>query len=145
MIKNGVIFFLMLTFLSCKKDRLSDEKAFLIGKWNWIYSDHDYGWCDNQQLEETLTPISEGKNYSVQFEEKGKIKFFEDGKIIEECRIVFDFFEVNELGESFFFLYLNNDKERGIGGSGKDTLRLKYPYIEEVEGCGVYANYFIKE
>ncbi|MBK6524613.1 MAG: hypothetical protein IPG07_03095 [Crocinitomicaceae bacterium] len=145
MIRNGGIFFLMLTFLSCKKDRLSDEKAFLIGNWNWIYSDHDYGWCDNQQLEETLTPLSEGKDYSVRFVEKGKIEFFEDGEIIEVCRIVFDFFEVNAQGEAFFIFYLNNDKARGMVGAGNDTLNLKYPYVEEILGCGDYDNYFTKE
>lgn len=145
MIKKAVIFFLSMTLVGCKKDRLSDEKAFLIGKWNWIYSGHYYGWCDNQQLEETLTPLSEGKDYSVRFVEKGKIEFFEDGEMKEECRMVFDFFEVNAQGEAFFYFYLNNDKARGMVGAGKDTLNLKYPYVEEISGCGYFDNYFTKE
>jgi hypothetical protein len=49
--------------VSCKKDKLKDEKAFLIGTWNWTQTTHDCGWCEGESFEETLTPESEESDF----------------------------------------------------------------------------------
>jgi hypothetical protein len=41
--------------LSCKKDRLKDEKAVFIGKWEWVHTYHIYNMCEGTAIEEDLT------------------------------------------------------------------------------------------
>ena len=71
---NKIVSFILLAgvFLSCKKDRLKDEKEVFIGKWQWVYSEADLFLCDGFPLyDDTLTPQSESANYSLEFEKKG--------------------------------------------------------------------------
>jgi len=138
-----LIFF---TLMACKKDRLNDGKyALLVGKWTWIYSIHQYGWCDNQQLEEVLTPYSENKNYSIEFLTKGKINFFENDILTSKRRIVFSYFDENEVNGLLFEIDLNNNPDdKLLGGGNADTIWMTFPYNEPVAGCGVYINYFVK-
>ncbi len=143
-----VLFFLSaLTLIACKKDKLEDGKYLLLsGKWNWNYSTHDYGWCDNQTMHEVLTPITEEKNYAVEFLKNGKIIFFEDYMITASKRIVFSYFDENESNGLLFEIALNNkDEDLLLGGGNADTIWLTFPYKEPTEGCGAYVNFFVKE
>lgn len=147
--KNShVIVFLVctLTTVSCKKDKLEDSKAALIGRWNWVYSQHTFGWCQYDAYYETVTPVEQGKNYELEFIKNGKLKYYENGKVIETSRIVFNYFEQASDGEYYFYFYLDNDLENGMAGSiHGDTLHFDYPLVEEDPNCENYLNFFVRE
>jgi hypothetical protein len=147
MIKSLSILFLVMTLVACKKDKLKDGKYLLLaGKWNWTHSTHDYGWCDNQTMQEVLTPLTEEKNYAVEFRKNGKIIFFEDYIVTASKRIIFSNFDENESNGLLFEIALNNkDEDLLLGGGNSDTIWLTFPYKEPIEGCGVYVNFFVKE
>ncbi|MBN4070875.1 hypothetical protein JYT72_00065 [Crocinitomix catalasitica] len=146
--KRVCYFFLLgsVVLCSCKSDKLKDDKSVLTGKWNWIYSSYSSGWCNYLPIYNTLTPITEGKNYSVEFDQKGKIRFYEDGILTEEARIVFDYFEIDSEQTSLFYFYLNNDVNRGMEGNiHNDTLHFDYPLTPSNPDCESYLNFLVKE
>ena len=134
--------------ISCEKDKLQSDKSILIGKWNWIYTEHSLGWCasiPNVQFE-TITPLIDSKTYQVEFLERGKILFYENSEIIQKNRIVFEYFELLENGEYHFYIRLDDKHDQIIGGTViGDSLRIKYPYIETDPGCENYLNFFVRE
>ena len=154
---KNIIFFLLLLLLattSCKKDKLKDDKQNLIGKWNWTRTIYLGGWCTVDQwnnvnyelYQETITADTINKNYSVEFLKKGKVLFFEDGIETEKGRIVFNYFEPTADGAYVFYFYLNNDKEKGFGGTlNADTLTFDYPFMEDDPACENYLNFLIRE
>lgn len=147
MIKNGVIFFLMLTFLSCKKDRLSDEKAFLIGKWNWTHTYYEYNQCTQCcPLYDTLFTLEVNKTFAMEFEKKGKVNFYENNVLVDTYRIVFDDF----YGESDFVydIHLDGDENQRLLGRVYPNGTLyswDYPYKAVNFPCDECKNFFIKE
>jgi hypothetical protein len=135
-----------LVIASCKKDKLEDGKENLIGSWNWIYTQHTSGWCQYDAFYETETPTTVGKNYRVEFLKKGKVNYYEDDKLTERHRIVFNYFEQGADGASYFYFYLDNNLEQGMGGSiHGDTLHFDYPLVESDPNCENYLNCFVRE
>lgn len=138
---------LVLLLNSCKKDKLKEEKEILIGRWNWVYTDHSYGWCDNMQHEEMLTPSTENKVFSLEFLKKGCLKFIQgENDVVNEYRIVFHYFTVLSSTSASFNIYLDNDENMTLGGviNGTSMLVLSFPFTP-IPGCENYQNYFIKE
>ncbi len=132
--------------LSCKKDKLNDEKSFLVGTWNWSYTNHQYGWCDGESYEEILNPDSEKVNYSIHFQKNGKVDFFENENHIEVSRIVFDYFKENDDGSKSLVILLDNNENKKMSGYGGDySMNFgRFPFLGEA-GCEDYDNYFFKE
>jgi hypothetical protein len=132
--------------LSCQKDKLTNEKEILIGKWKWIYTEHSTGWCESNPQFYTINAASDTKSYGVEFFEKGRIWFYENGKVIEKYRITFETFEDLSGGNYLFYIKLNNQPTEIIGGSVRgDSLRIKYPYVESDPNCENYLNFFVRE
>ncbi len=131
--------------VSCKKDKLKDEKSILIGNWEWVNTQHDFGWCEGESWEETLTPESEDENYSMFFYKKGVVEFYQNGNLLDKSRVVFDHFEINELGNFSFVIDLNNKEENRMSGYGNETSVNfgGFPFVG-VAGCEDYDNYFSK-
>ncbi|MBN4072570.1 hypothetical protein JYT74_00890 [Crocinitomix catalasitica] len=141
-----LLFMVLCSLISCKKDKLKDDKEILTGKWNWTHSSHTYGWCQYDPLYEVITPDSISKTHSVEFLSKGKIKFFEDGTVQDKRRLVFDYFEQDSSGDYFFYLYLDNNKNEGMAGSLRnDTLHFDYPLTPADPECENYLNFFVRE
>ena len=154
--KKGIFLIIILTagFLSsCRKDKLKDDKEIFIGKWSWGYTSHDYGWCDNESYFEILTPQTENTTFSIEFFKKGKLEFYKNGSFVDQYRIKFVQFEINdycELKNAFKFnIDLDNIGDNDFNGClNSDTLLLgSFPdFIFQTEqGCENYVNYFIKE
>mgnify|MGYP000610346862 CR=1 FL=1 len=141
-----ILILLLLVVSACKKDRLKDEKSILIGKWNWSYSEHKYGWCDGDDFEETIDPESEGESFSIEFLENGKINFFGiDDQLIEKKRIVFSHFTEESSEQYIFNIMLNNKDSDNLGGRVSNVLILEQFPFTSTPGCEDYDNYFIKE
>jgi len=140
---------------SCKKDKLEDGKEIFIGKWNWVYTDHEYYICIGMPQEEVLTPETEHRNYSMEFFEKGIVKFFENENVVKRYRLVYYSFGESSLnyGTDFdsFGIYFNNnlyDKDYYLQGAiSSDTLVVirGFPFQDSEEGCERHISYFVKE
>ena len=135
--------------ISCKKDKLKDEKTIFIGKWDWVNTEHSYGWCDGVDFEEIITPTSSGNNYSMVFHEKGKVDFYKNGTLTETHRMVFKTFNPPSNPNFFTVLLDNNDEDLSYlfsGYIGKDTIRAgrSFPFENFEEGCENYWTLFVK-
>lgn len=150
--KAGIFLISIVLFVACKKDKLRDnEFSVLVGKWTWIYTLHSYDLCPTfsdqpELLFEILSPTTDSKNYAVKFSENGKLWFYENDEVVQKDRIVFSYFEHLSNDEYHFYVRLDNKEDEIIGGSlNKDTLRIKYPYIEQDPNCENYLNFFVRE
>ena len=145
----------MVSAVSCKKDRLKDEKAIFIGTWNWEYTEHTYGWCDGFYWEETLTPITEGMTFKLEFLETGKLNILKNGEKIISHKLKFKILnDASPLcpGENQiqFAIDLNNEEELNFGGCiDQNTIVTSgfkgFEFDSEIGGCDEYLNYFIRE
>jgi hypothetical protein len=144
-----VIICLFGIILSCKKDQLKDEKAVLIGTWNWSSSDHSYGWCENETWEEVLNTETEDNDYSLVFLRNGKVNYLKNDTVIESHRLVFYSFD-NSSDPITFTIYLDNnqdDRKFELSGEIHDGQILKswgtFPFTYQ-HGCEQYISYFEK-
>jgi hypothetical protein len=80
---------LMLFLFSCAKDKLFGDKAVFVGTWNWSYTIHRGNYCEGFSFQDTLNPITEEANFSMEFYKNGKVAFFKDLLKISEHRVVF--------------------------------------------------------
>lgn len=152
-----LIITILLLLLSCRKDKLNDEKSILQGKWKWV------------SATETRTLISNGNsayfvreatefpdNYFVEIERKGIINFQKNSILETSFRIVFSFFQTdcNELINcNHFSIYLNNKHDKKIEGFvNSDTLTFwcsetNLPLQNRTEGEFKYSYqyFFVKE
>jgi len=137
------------------KEELAGDKAMLIGRWNWINTVHDYGWCDGESYTETLNPLTENINFCIEFFNPGIIFIYKNDSLISEYRIFFEQFEVasydllvsNQI--DFVIDIVNSDEMSNMGGAmNSDTLISgTFPcfIFASESGCENYQNYFIKE
>jgi len=146
----------ILLVFSCKKDRIEDEYSNLVGTWKWIQTNHTYGWCDNWEQSETLTPENQAANFTMEIFEKGIIKFYQNNEFLEKDRVVFSKYSGGECSDFIdcisFGINLNNDEEYNgnfNGYLGTDSLLLfgTFPFNvnEKNLGCESYVNYFVRE
>lgn len=152
--KTKKIFFVILsaitlvTFLyGCKKNKLNGDMQILIGKWNWNYSDYTYNKCSKySSIHQTLTPISENKNFSIEFDPKGFVTLFENNSILQEGRIHFEKSHNNN-SKFYFQIFINRNTANSITGStdGSILSTSDFPYKGEEPSCDDYINYFTIE
>lgn len=145
-----VLLALLLLTTKCKKDRLKDDKAILIGEWEWIGSDkNNFG---TLPAYEYLTTATEGAKYQIEFLKKGKVLFKKDGNVEERKRIVFERWNQPASNYTYFDILLNNSLDDQLIGSldwaGGDTLTIfdRWPYKESEDcssGCD-YVHYYRK-
>jgi hypothetical protein len=141
--------------LSCKKDKLKDDKAIFIGKWAWVYTYHNYGWCDGADLEEILTPITEETSFKMEFIKKGEFYFYVDNNKVLSFKMKFKILNKDSplcAGNNWsqFAIDLNNKEEFNFGGCiSSDTLVTTgfrgFEFTPDVNGCENYLSYFIRE
>ena len=144
--KIGVLIILSsLVLFYCRKDKLKDDEAFLAGTWNWKYTTYN-SFCDGTEVDDYFDPLTESKNYSIVFEKKGEVHFFEDENLVQSHFIVFDSFSLNDTTYTFVIL-LDNDENARMSGSGSITKMNfgRFPYYSSKYWCDDYDNYFVKE
>lgn len=131
------------------KDILSGDTAIFVGTWNWIYSDHEYGWCDNQNYYEYLNPSAESTSFNIRFYEQGFLNYFKNDTLINHFRISFQYFDfINQSNCNHFAIDMDGFDDLSFSGCiESDTLKCYAPgflFFEEA-GCEQYINYFVKE
>ena len=146
-----IILVLILSFQACKKDRLKDDKSILIGTWNWVYTEHDYGWCDGDSESENITT----GNFQLVITKNGIMKFYKNGEFVEKYGLKFKIFNDSsplcpKVGWYQFAIDLNNIDENNFGGCiNKDTIIttgfLNFSYTPKDPSCENYISYFIKQ
>lgn len=143
-----------LIIFACKKDKLEDGKEIFIGKWEWAFTSHSYEICQGENLFEVLTPESEGETFSLEFYEKGIVKFIQNENVLKTYRIAFSTFGESCNGDYSeylgFDINLNNKKDNlfyvyGCVSSNEIVFVKGFPYMDIEEGCEFYTSHFIKE
>jgi hypothetical protein len=136
-------------FLSCKRDKLEEDKELLVGRWSWTHSYYEHNKCEPCcTMYDTLNPQSEIKNFSLEFEYKGKVKFFENGILINEGNIAFDdFYDQNGTSGKTFDIHVDNDANQRLLGTVFDSTLYTwdFPYEANNSPCDDYKNYFLRE
>jgi len=152
-IKLLIVVAILLVF-SCKKDRIKDEYSNLVGTWKWTFSSHIFGWCDDWEQSETLTPENQETSFKMEIYEKGIIKYYQENEYLGKDRVVFSKYGVNEcdylIDGVTFGIYLNNDKEpsgsfNGCMNADSIILYEGFPYDIYEIGCESYVSYFVRE
>lgn len=142
-----VLVVLFIGLNSCKKDKLKNEKEILIGKWTWTHTYYEYNKCTQCcHLYDTLSTLVTNKTFAMEFEKKGKVKFYENDVLVDTYRIIFDDF----YGESDFVydIHLDGDENQRLLGrvyTNGTLYSWDYPYKAVDSPCDDYKNYFIKE
>ena len=149
------LFLLSILFLSCKKDKLKNDKEILIGKWKWVYTQNTWrANCDNSPIISYYTPVTEGKEYEIEFTKKGCVRFYENETETSKYRIIFtnDGWELISTGiySGFynFNIMLNNKEDLFFAGYvNNDTLIVNgfFPKESSNQGCNTNINYFVRE
>ncbi len=153
--KKLVPIVLLIFLYSCAKDKLFGDKAVLIGTWKWTETKHTYGICEGSSSIEVLTPETEGNSYSMEFFEKGIVKFFENDKLIGSDRLVFAQYgkSCNGALSNYveYVIYLNNNREdlsAYFSICACDTalhVIRGFPFEIYEDGCEFYNSRFTKE
>ncbi|NOQ75579.1 MAG: hypothetical protein GQ574_26450 [Crocinitomix sp.] len=134
---------------------MTNDKSIFIGKWVWYETSHNYGWCDGDAFTETINPTEGEAKLSMEFFEKGIVKFYEGGKLLNKDRLIFKIFdgEFCDGNPDYlnFFIDLNGDSENPSsdfdGCISSDTLFLirGFPYEIYEKGCEQYISFFAKQ
>ena len=146
--KKLAYIFIIILLITCKKDKLINDKAILVGNWEWVYSKIVKAGSNSYTYYKT--PNSENATYQLNFLEKGKVQFMKDNVILEEYRIVFKPTDVKcfDDGEKYK-IWLNNKSENSLIICIKnDTLRTSgvFPFEQQNESNEFNeGNYFIRE
>jgi hypothetical protein len=154
---------ILIGFFSCKKDRLKDEKEVLVGVWRWEYSvrDNNPGTNSLPHYIDTITPLTEGDTYKMEFCKNGKVHFYKNGQVTEKRRIVFRSWNSENNIANKFEIMLDNDQSKILGGDfnfvNEDLIRdslavlFYFPFSERDENCDPSyfdcskTNIFVKE
>ena len=142
-----ILIFLIAANISCKKTELKGDLSFLVGEWNWTFTEVRTGLaCD---LLTVKTPQTEGYTYKLRFEEKGRLRIYKNDDCLKKYRLVEDgvnvIVPVQEYGFSF---ELNNKDKNGVyfrfkKGSPDTIFNSTYPMDVE-GGCIDRENVFIR-
>ncbi len=154
------IFFIGICTESCKKDypseknSLSGDTSIFVGTWNWIYTNHDCGFCQNQYFQDQYTPATESTMFSLVFVSSGIVCFYKQDTLISEHRIIFNKFNLEPehcmiYNAHSFHVYLDGNGKTSLAGCiNQDTMRLSLAsgfLFNPESGCEIYQNYFLKQ
>lgn len=137
---------------STNVDILTGDTAIFVGTWSWVYSDHYYGWCDNENNYELLTPITENCEFEIKFYKSGYLSYHKNDSLKSQYRTSFQYFDFNSLnacGGNYiqFNIDLDGFEDLNLGGCiSNDTLMCFAPgfLFYEKMGCETYHSWFTK-
>ena len=151
-IRPFFLFIVLLTLVSCKKDKLEGDSSILVGTWSWTETYTVSNHCDAEMSwNYVLTDSSEtGSTYAVLFVENGKVEFYHNGGKINTNRIVF-----NDAGkETFtsgpydykFEIFTNNNSDDTMRvWVGQDSLLINDFPKDTDASCEEQFNHFVKQ
>lgn len=154
MIMKILLFLSFLTLLfSCRKDKeikplLSDEKAILIGYWDW-YVTYEKDICSGTT--NAKNPETESMTYSFFFEEEGFVSIIRNDSLLSKHWIDFYVVEIPKKGiveehKTFVLIIHLDGNEKNVlfmkGETGK-CLVYDFPFRDNFD-CFYYVNYFRK-
>ncbi|UKN02388.1 hypothetical protein K6119_02485 [Paracrocinitomix mangrovi] len=135
---------------SCKKDKLVGDTAILIGSWKWNNTTNVMNYCQADSLW-TYTVVdstTNGYTYTIEFLEKGKVKFYHnDGLLFNQRLVIHETQVINEPPYTLSFeFYINNNSDDVMAGKvGASDLRL-YDFPKDTDtDCEEFFNAFTKE
>jgi hypothetical protein len=133
---------LILIVLSCKKDKLKNEKEILVGTWIW-----DYSIISNVACTKDDKHIKTNDVYEIVFKEKGKVEFYKNSTRVDRGRILFTQF-IEEINTSYyrFGIDVNNNSEEDLDGYVIENALVivrNFPFKDET--CMDYTSYFIRK
>jgi hypothetical protein len=135
--------------LSCKKDKLDGDSSILTGTWEWTETYKVPNLCDADSMW-NYTKIDSSytdNTYSLEFIEKGKVKFIHNDGIINTNRIVFSSKDeiANSTFQFRFIIHLNNKSDNTMEVLvGSDSLLVNDFPKDTDEPCEELFNYFVK-
>lgn len=159
---------ILFILLSCKKDRLVNNKEIFVGTWNWNHTRvENFNYSAQLSTYDTILSAEIPNKYSVEFLKKGKLFFLHYDMVVGRFRTVFASYEyvgdvvdqTHEIHDARrFVIYLDNmtDADHELHGwINSDTLILfgKHPYsnigydegpVHEQDQT-LYRNFFVKE
>ena len=134
--KRVVFISILLCLLGCKKTKLENELAPLVGEWEWVESDlYIAGLINN--------PQSEGYTFSVEFDKKGKYYWCRSGNDRKHSRIHEK--SRRTTSEGYLKVIFDCQKDEGLHVTlvSSDTIILTYhgglPFPNDA------FNYFVKK
>jgi hypothetical protein len=141
---------------SCKKEQLKDEKAILIGKWEWVNTFYFTNACEGAAIYQDFTPATEEVSFELEFQKEGIFELRKNEIVIASFKTKFKEFNLSGnpdyLGWYNFLIHFNNDKDlryfRGL--VNKDSLvttgfeGFEFTY-DGPNGCGGSSSLFIKK
>lgn len=153
----GTLFIFFLT--SCKKEKIEEEGAELIGTWQWVYSEKEEFVCEPPSYSSIITPESENLSAEFTIEEKGILVYTFD-TVSSEYRVIDQQYNTyvdpdfpNNL--SYVIVIENVDDKTSLALKGvvfNDTIEIidYFPFADQYfhEGssiCATYTNYFVRE
>jgi len=126
-------------------DQLTGDTSIFVGVWNWKFTDHYYGWCQNESNYEFLDPVSEQIQFKLEFFENGFLRYYYNDSIHSNYRISFKYID---FGASLFSINLDGFEQLNLSGYNYgDTMICNVPgfiFYPNI-GCEEYYNYFIKQ
>jgi hypothetical protein len=134
---------------ACKKDQLEGQMATLKGKWEWTETFEVRNYCDLDSLwnYQQIDYSRANNQFTMEFQEKGKLIFYHNDAVLWKERIVFDSEEQiqqNKYTDHFVILLNNNPKDRMEVWVGPDSLLLNdFPKDADQE-CSEMFNHFIR-
>ena len=116
----GIVFVIIISLASCRKDRLEGTSEVLLGKWEWEYTIRSY---DNPYIGlynslDTIYPSDIGETYQLEFEKDGYVNYFKDNSLTDSYRVVFSYVSDSNCGSGNCLrasIKLNNKKDNGLG------------------------------
>ncbi|MBK6524611.1 MAG: hypothetical protein IPG07_03085 [Crocinitomicaceae bacterium] len=133
-------------------NKISGDTAIVLGTWDWIYTDHDYGWCDGDSWFEVLTPMTEEVEFTLEFIEQGLVFFYKNDSMISEQRISFNYVKPAPPGCSLttseLLININLDGLKNMSCCvSADSMTCSFSgFIFKAEqGCESYTNFFLKQ
>lgn len=144
-----LMIFTIIALVACKKDKLDGDMSILIGTWNWTETYEVSNYCDADSLwnYELIDSSQEDNKYSLEFREKGKVRFYTNDAIIWKKRVVFESQEVIASGSyayHFVILLNNNSNDKMDVWVGQDSLLLHDFPLDTDESCTERFNHFIR-
>ena len=147
-----IILALPISLLSCKKDRLQDEKEVLIGKWEWVRTETTYSLCNPPSYDSVILPDMIENSYELDFHKKGKFDFVTNGIIDSSKRLVFKHFTYEDYaGDSsyVFSIRLNNKDDNILVGwiyfEDDSLFTWSYPFETNIDvPCETNKSFFHK-
>jgi hypothetical protein len=146
-----ILFLFSVSIIACKKEKLKEDGALMIGKWKWTSSsinhnvicNQDWPYGEGASFYTVINPTTENTNYYIEFKEKGKIIFSQEQTELSEEKILWEMSEIST--SKYFYEMYFNDSLMLDGIINEDTLMENRLFPFPDTDCDDYTNFFVRE